>query len=355
MAQERDRIRLLVEVSRLYYDQQRSQQEIAEQLDVSRATVSRLLTQARTDGLVQITIRNPFAEEEALEERLVGAFGLQAAAVCRTVGEAEVSRLEHLAVLGGETVAQALAPGAVIGVMASRTLGAVIHRLAPQAVPEATVVPLIGGWSADGCDWHANANARTLAEKLCCGYLQCHAPAFVASAATRDALLEERVIARVLQAARTCTVALLGVGQLDAEASIVRSGSFTVADVATATAWGALAQIGTVFLDPRGWPVPTPFDSRGVGVTAQELRRVPTVIAVAAGRAKVAPLRAVLAGGWIHRLVTDVETARGVLEGREQPAVPSGLEHGPPEIGAGAHHAALRLEEAERAYQAKDG
>jgi DNA-binding transcriptional regulator LsrR (DeoR family) len=349
MTQERDRIRLLVEVSRLYYDQQRSQQEIAEQLDVSRATVSRLLTQARSDGLVQITIRNPFAEEEALEERLVQAFGLQAAAVCRTVGEPGTGRLEHVAGLGGEVVAQALAPGAVIGVMASRTVGAVVRHLPLRAVPEATVTPLIGGWSAEGCDWHANANARTLAEKLACGYLQCHAPAFVASAATRDALLDERVIARVLQVARTCTVALVGVGQLDPEASIVRSGSLGAAEVAVVRDCGAVAQIGTIFLDPLGRQVPTPFDSRGIGLAAEELRRIPTVIALAAGRAKIAPLRAALAGGWIHRLVTDVETARGVLEGREQQAAARDLAPVPREADAVVRPTVRPVDEAERA------
>src|SRR5260370_38315305 len=77
--QERDRVRLMVEVSRLYYDEERSQQEIADRLDVSRATVSRLLAQARGEGLVQITIRNPLADGERLERGLGAPVGLRGA------------------------------------------------------------------------------------------------------------------------------------------------------------------------------------------------------------------------------------------------------------------------------------
>ena len=318
MPQERERTRLMVAVSRLYYDEQQSQQEIAEGLDVSRATVSRLLTQARSEGLVQITIRNPLAGEESLEEQLVATFGLRSAAVCQTTGATDESRLDQVADLGSATFARALAPGAVIGVTTSRAVGAVVRRFAPVASPDATITPLLGGWSAEGCDWHANANTRNLAEKLMCGYLQCHAPAFVASEATRAALLEERVVARVLEMARTCTVALVGVGQLDLDASIVRSGTFTAADIAAVTASGAVAQVGTLFIDGQGRLVPTAFDLRSLGITAEEFRRIPTVMAVAAGRAKVEPLCAVLSGGWIQTLVTDVATARGILDRRPQ-------------------------------------
>jgi len=230
----------MVEVSRLYYDDRRSQQEIAARLEISRASVSRLLMQARGEGLVRITIRDPFADEERLERRLIEAFGLRLAAVSKAAGADRIAVLETLGERGAEALEAELRPGAVVGVTASHAVRVLTRRLALSPLADAMVVPLMGGWGADGCDWHANANARVLAEAMGCGYLECHAPAYVASEATRDALLREPSIARVMDVARRCTAALVGVGQLDREASIVQSGYFTIDDLSLAASdWRA--------------------------------------------------------------------------------------------------------------------
>src|SRR5512136_2737103 len=68
-----DELRLMTKVARLYYQQELGQREIAAQLDISQASVSRLLRRAEQEHLVRITITPPqgvFAEmETALEQR----------------------------------------------------------------------------------------------------------------------------------------------------------------------------------------------------------------------------------------------------------------------------------------------
>jgi len=59
----------------LYYKEDRTQAEIGELLGISRATVSRLLAEARAQGVVHIEVRDPAAGEldslgTALEDRL---------------------------------------------------------------------------------------------------------------------------------------------------------------------------------------------------------------------------------------------------------------------------------------------
>ena len=73
---------LVYQAARLYYLQQATQAEIAEQLGTSRPTVSRLLAEARDTGVVQVQVRDP--EQTAmvdLELALVDALGLQRAYV----------------------------------------------------------------------------------------------------------------------------------------------------------------------------------------------------------------------------------------------------------------------------------
>jgi len=61
---------LLSKVSTLYYLRDQTQQEIAERLRLSRPAVSRLLRDAQTHGIVQITISPPRGLHIDLESRL---------------------------------------------------------------------------------------------------------------------------------------------------------------------------------------------------------------------------------------------------------------------------------------------
>lgn len=54
-----DDLRLLTTVSRLYHERGLRQPQIAAQLDLSQATVSRLLKRAQDEGIVRITVGVP--------------------------------------------------------------------------------------------------------------------------------------------------------------------------------------------------------------------------------------------------------------------------------------------------------
>ena len=68
MDEEKDK--LSIEVAELYYQLNYSQQQIANQLEISRPTVSRLLQYAKDKGYVQIKISDPFMDIESLQEKL---------------------------------------------------------------------------------------------------------------------------------------------------------------------------------------------------------------------------------------------------------------------------------------------
>ena len=55
------------------------------------------------------------------------------------------------------------------------------------------------------------------------------------------------------------------------------------------------------------------YDNRVVGLTLDELQRIPVVIGVAATAAKALPLYGALRGGYLHALVTDEAAAQGIL------------------------------------------
>ena len=73
---EQNKDRLSIDVAKLYYKSDYSQQQIANKLNLSRPTVSRLLQYAKEKGFVQINIADPIEDNSSLEEALCEKYNL---------------------------------------------------------------------------------------------------------------------------------------------------------------------------------------------------------------------------------------------------------------------------------------
>ncbi|RKN66064.1 sugar-binding transcriptional regulator [Paenibacillus ginsengarvi] len=311
---DRERYRLLVKISRLYYEEGLHQQEIAGRLGISRPHVSRMLTAAKQEGIVQVTIRNPFSAEQELEQELIRTFGIHDAMIVDVQGEDEQLRLEQLGRTAAVLLESVLKDNDIVGVMAGRTVAAMAQGTDYVARSGLQFVPLVGGWGSAGADWHAGSNAMALADRLKAKYWLLYAPAVVANEETGNLLRSEPEIDKVLRLARRCGVAIVGIGEVSGQATIVRSGQIAEGDLEMLRKQGAVANVCASFLNEQGEEIDFPGRARFIGLTARELRAIPNVIGIAGGRDKVRPILAALRGKWIDILVTDAATARCVLE-----------------------------------------
>ena len=69
--------KLAINVAKLYYRSEYSQQRIAEELQISRPSVSRLLQYAKEKGFVRIQIYDPVEDTAYMERRLEEQMHLQ--------------------------------------------------------------------------------------------------------------------------------------------------------------------------------------------------------------------------------------------------------------------------------------
>lgn len=309
-----ERNRLLVKISQLYYEEGMNQQDIAARLGISRPHVSRMLTAAKQEGIVQISIKNPYSAEQQIERALIERFGIHDALVVDAPQDDEPKLHEQLGRTCAVLLESVLKDNDIIGIMAGRTVAATTSEIDYFPRSGLQFVPLVGGWGSEGAVWHANSNTMSIADKLKSKYWQLHAPAVVTHEETGKLLKQEPEIARVLQIAQRCSVALIGIGEVSDQASIVQSGNFTGDDLALVTANGAVSSLCASFLDAQGNTIDGPGKDRMIGLTATELRGIPNVIAVAGGLKKAAAITAALRGKWIDILVTDLATAEAVLK-----------------------------------------
>ena len=71
------------------------------------------------------------------------------------------------------------------------------------------------------------------------------------------------------------------------------------------------------YFDVQGRPVESDLEDRIVGLSLEDVRQIPTVIAVAGGPSKVVPILGALRGRYVDVLITDETTAQQLLARRK--------------------------------------
>jgi DNA-binding transcriptional regulator LsrR (DeoR family) len=308
----------LVRVSRLYYELGETQEAIAALVGVTRPQISRLLKEARAQGVVEIRIVDRSAIESPAGEALRARFGLRAVHLAPTLeGPPELTR-RRVGRLAGEVLRSAIRDGMVVGIGDGASVSAVADELSAGAAGsggtatagdgtqvDATVVPLCGGF------WRAGAGDepyRRIGDALGASVHALHAPGLLDDAAVRDALCAHAGVRSVIDLWARLDVALFGIGGPSwSEATIGRA---AMAEI------GAGKAVGEVLIAPfaiDGRLVGDALRQRTVAFDARALPNVSLAIGVAEGSAKVAPILGALRGRFLNVLVTDVRTAEAVL------------------------------------------
>lgn len=304
---------LVYQAARLYYLEDATQAEIAQRIGTSRATVSRLLSEARETGVVQVRVHDPESGSTAeLEREVISALGLRAAYVAPRALGTEVGAL--LAPGVAEALADArLQPGDALLVSSGLT----VYSVAKQSLPPLTGVvlcPTVGGVEEPEPQYQTNEITRSLALKVQGVPVMLYAPA-MPTPDLFEVLARDRQIMRVRSMWGTARAALLGVGAPP-------QGRWSLPSVISAQAAAMQSAIGDICARPYdrdGRPIHFPGVDRLIAITLEDLRRVPHTIAVAVGQEKVESIVVAARAGYLNTLVTDRATALALVEAVSSP------------------------------------
>ena len=314
-----DDLRLMSTVARLYYNRGLGQTQIAAQLDLSQATVSRLLRRAQDEGIVRITVGVPLGVFPALEESLQALYGLKRAIVVDTV-EDDAQILRDLGAAAAHYVETTLKDGEIVGISSwSATLLAMVDAMhAPSASVHARVVQILGGVGNPAAEVHASMLTQRLAKLVHGEGIFLPVPGVTGSAEARGVLLDDPYIRSTLDLFDRVTLALVGIGALAPSKLLASSGNvFAPEEIALLRERGAVGDICLRFFDRAGAPVITPLDARVISMGLQQLKAVKRAVGIAGGSGKLDAIRGALAGRWINVLITDRFTAERLIQGSE--------------------------------------
>lgn len=313
---EEDRDELLVTVASMYYELHQTQQQIADRLELSRSSVSRLITEAHERGIVSIHIRRSILRDFALEQELIALFGLRDAYVLQVPPNTETGTLldllGRLAASYLRRVIPTLSPASYIGVAWGTSVQAAVKALPDHFSQGVDVVQLLGGVGALVVD--SPDLARMVAAKLGGRHYDLHAPALVGNSTVCDMFLAEPAVQEGIARARSAQLAITGIGSAQEEASsFLRAGILSPSELADLRRMSVVGEMCGRFFNIEGRDTHYEINKRVIGIELADLQRIPRVLAIAHGIPKVQSILGALRGKFFTVLVTDEITARAVL------------------------------------------
>jgi DNA-binding transcriptional regulator LsrR (DeoR family) len=305
---------LLVRIAWLYYKDQLTQAEIAHKFDISRVKVSRLLTEARERRLVEINIPAAANLQLDRERELRTLFHLHDVTIVPSSRQGD--ELRRVLAQRAATYFQSIVHEDLrVGLGMGRTLSYLpdFFRSNNNSFG-CTFVEMVGGTARTSTGFDTYNISWKMAQ-LCTGEAEhVTTPVVVDTPSVREILMKDRSIASVIDHAAQVNVALLGVGVVDDDCTLLQMGYLDARGLKQLRALGAVGDILGRFYDREGHLVPHDINKRVIGIELAHLRKIPLVVAIAGGLQKTGAILGALRGGYVKVLITDHETACAVLE-----------------------------------------
>ncbi len=313
MKESANNISLLVEVARLYYDYQFSQNQIAQKIGISRPGVSRLLAQAREQGIVQIEIIDPEQNTSQLENQLSEKYNLKKVIIVPNEDIPVHELKKRLGFIAGKYLETLMEEGITLGVSWGSTIQSLANQLRPKRLSNVTIVQLVGGLSKAEYDTHASEISMNVAKKYQALPYLLPLPAIVDSIDLKQAIIGDKNISKTLELARNAEIALFSVGIFNHDSAMVKADYFDKDDVDLLRKKGAIGDICTHIISETGEICDIELDKRTIGIELENLRNKQFSIVVAGGRQKLNVIHAGLLARYFNVLVTDEISATGLL------------------------------------------
>lgn len=309
-----DKDLLSIEVSKMYYILDKTQQEIAEKLQISRPTVSKLLKHAKEKNYIQIKIENPLDAVHTLENKLKEKFNLKdvkIAYVNPTV--TSVNDIQNL--IGIETasyLSNIVKDHDSIGITWGETMWHVAQQLKAKSVNNVEIIQLKGGMNLVHEDTHDQDIMMHFVKNFSAKGQYIPLPVIFESQQSKYFMLKEKQTQLIMNKMENVTIALYTIGNVSKD-SLLYKMNYITEDEFLYLKDHAVGDICSRFIDKSGDICLDDLNSRTFGIHLDKLAKVENSILVASGSTKIKGIYTALENKIPNVLITDSKTALELL------------------------------------------
>ena len=218
-------------VAKKYYEEEKTQSEIAKELGVSRPLVSRMIHEAKECGIVKIEICPLGGGNNLLLNQVRNLFALRDGVIVRNKANDSETNLRIIEEIV-DYLNKKLPEIETIGLGWGNMLGNVLEKM-PEMLPKngqraLEIVPLIGNSSVSNRNYHTNESVRVFAEKTGGTARYLYAPALAENRCEYETILQLENVETVENIWKSLDLAVVNIGNYPSTpdfGSVVRYGS----------------------------------------------------------------------------------------------------------------------------------
>ena len=301
-------------VAYYYYKEGLTQEEIAKRMKMSRQRVNRIISSCIDLGIVTINIEGLDNSNLELETKLEDKYGLKEVRIINET--ADEQKIQELGTEGGKYLRSILKDNDIIGFSRGRNTSALVDFL-PEDVEyphNITVTQLMGSAIETNENTAVDETVYHFAAKLHAKASRLYAPIILSNEELRDSFIQEPYFEKSYEVIKKCDIAVVGIGTASSQWKHMIS-LYDIADKEQ-TEWAkdVAGEVCTHFYNSEGAAIEPPFRNRIISILLDDYMKIPVRIGVAGGKDKTEAIAAAIKGDYINVLITDLQTARQLME-----------------------------------------
>ncbi len=299
----------------MYYLEYKTQNEIAKELGISRPKVSRMLSKAREEGIVDITVNNPFSNVESLTRNIKEKLNLAAVVVVPGEKGSQSQIQKRIGRGAAHYLGNALQRGDKLGIGWGRSLYAVAQEIKPDIEKKLSIVPLMGGLGQVSPSFQVHSLSRMFTESFGGVWQPLYVPAIVEDPIILKGLINSKDVSRIVETWNDLSVAIFGVGNIELGPDVRMLFSDYMEDSVfeNLKKENAVGDICMRFFDLDGTPIENGLPGV-ISIEINQLKKVPQRIGVAGGKEKALAILGAIQGKLLNVLITDETAATEILK-----------------------------------------
>jgi deoxyribonucleoside regulator len=300
----------LIQVAKKYYFDGMTQNQIAQELNLSRPMISKFLAEARDMGIVNITIKSPLEADNLVKDLLNERYGIRGGSLIPHTGQPGVSE-GLIARSAAKFLLETVKPGIQLGVSWGNIISSVISVMEEQyrhPPMEGEVSSLIGNSNTANRNYHTDSLCRNISAITGFTPNYIHAPAFVESRDDYSLLTRTESYHKIFNHWSNLNVAIFHVDNYP-----------SVPDLATASRFGntltqnkAVGHMLSYYFDVNGDFIHEENDLV-VRIPMELLKKIKIRIGVCSGNVNANALKGALCTGLITHLFANEKTAEDAM------------------------------------------
>ncbi len=328
-----DKYYIKLKAAQLIYIERVSQKEVARLLNISRPTLARYMEEALEEGIVTIEIHDIHNAHSmlTLESAIKQKYNLLDVVIadCGT-NASKADILDGIGAAAAQYVERILRNNMSIGVSWGKTIESFAsHLTGNQSIQNFSVVSIVGGSLYWDSKYHSNTISQRILDKYPGKGYFLYAPTFASNTEQYKSLTSNPDIQSVLTQAKNVDIAIVGIGGQFSQYTALKQ---QITDLAgesfdtNSNLYGINSQFisadgeylvsDTIYSDDSNARIAAQMNQLFIGLRLPDLKKIPKVLALAGGDFKLAPIRAALLNGYVNILITDLDTARYLMEDR---------------------------------------